>query len=79
MPPTLTYTCPCGQRHTHRGPLPLRRRWGTLDYTPWWQHRCPACGRVNTVHEGEAVMSTPRRSYALLPRDPDLHDHLRGQ
>lgn len=60
MPASHGYTCPCGLRHAFTGRVTLRRRWGTLVYAPWFQHTC-SCGRVNTVHAGEALMSIPQR------------------
>lgn len=75
MPLPHTYTCPCGRRAIFTGRTLLRRRWGTMDYAPWFQHTC-ACGRVNTVHEGEALMSIPGRTPtpAKEPQEPRRRD-----
>jgi len=65
--PAPVYTCPCGRRCPFTGRVLLRRRWGTMDYAPWFQHTCLACGRVNTVHDGEAVLSMPGGKPTPIP------------
>jgi len=57
MPHVSAYMCLCGMRQSYTGAVGVRRRWGTLDYAPRFEHICEHCQRYNIVHDGVVVCS----------------------
>ena len=56
--PPLTYSCPCGAIHS-------AGLWAAAHWDARLRHRCPDCGRVNTIQAGRVVASK-----TLPPRQP---------